>query len=265
MINVLKEANQVRIKYYSNHLFCFSSDFNQNVLFSIEYLQVVNPKLFELSKSSSHGNSRSRYNNNNRGNTGANNFNRNNNNDRRTFGNNANANRPNNGYTNNSNDNGFKRDREPGREAVSRFSANESANRYPNHSSTNGSSRFSSIANSSSSNVNTASRYGTSTDTRYPSSNNTANAVRDSGSRFSATGASRFSNNDAYKSNDSYKAPSISEAFYSNSSSKFKANGYDNKPKAPTSNSANASMNYQQSYNGYGSEAIFSYPPPPIH
>lgn len=64
---------------------------------------------------------------------------------------------------------------------------------------------------------------------------------------------SRFSNNDAsYKMNDSYK---------------FKANGYDSKPKLPTTASASAApgASYPQAYNGYGAEALFSYPPPPIH
>lgn len=222
------------------------------------FAQVVNPKLFELSKSQSGGHNRSRYNGNNRSN-GGNSFNRNNGNDRRPFGNNGGGNRPNN--FGNGTDNAFKRDRDAGRtDNPSRFSNNDNTNRFSNHSATNTSvSRFAGNANASGANANPT-RFG-SNSTEFPAANKSAGTVRES--RFSAptpSTGSRFSNNDTYKS------ATNTDSFYANSASKFKSNGYDNKTKAPmASNPVAGGLNYQPGYNGYNAEAMFSYPPPPIH
>ncbi|XP_031639462.1 ATP-dependent RNA helicase dbp2-like [Contarinia nasturtii] len=247
-------------------LFTYQNASKANDLIQVlkEANQVVNPKLFELSKSNSHGNNRnSRYGG--RGNNGGNNFNRGNN-DRRQFGNNGNNNRSN-GF--NGNDNGFKRDRDRNENGGggSRFSNNDGPARFSSNS-MNGTSRFSNVnSNGSSNNANTGSRYGKNNDggMRYGGA---SNGIREGGSRFSAPNTqqtSRFSNN------DSYNKTSSNNDFYQNSTSKFKqydnkSNTYDNKPKIPMTNSTNSTGGIAYPpYNNYGSDAMFAYPPPPIH
>lgn len=246
-------------------------------------LQVVNPKLFELSKTNSHGNNRnSRYGN--RGN-GGNNFNRGNN-DRRAFGNNGNRS---NGFGNgnNGNDNGFKRNDGGG----SRFSNNDGGSRFANNDARprfsnndggypannmngggvggGGLSRFSGSANANaipgplSNSSNSGARYGNNSDSRYGNNGTNSGAVREGGSRFSAPTtqtASRFSNN------DSYKPPSTGDWVQGSASKPFKPNSYDSKVKPPM-NSSSSSMNYPPPYNNYGSDGAmssFAYPPPSI-
>lgn len=250
-------------------LFTYQNASKANDLIQVlkEANQVVNPKLFELAKTNSHGNNRnSRYGN--RGGGGGNNFNRGNN-DRRNFGNNGNSNRMNGfGNANSGNDNGFKRDRD--QNGGSRFSNNDGRSRFsnndggfPSNNMNGNASRFSANANANSTTANSAApRYGNNTDTRYG-----GNSTNAGGSRFSAPNAqptSRFSNNDSYK-------PSAGGGDWVQGSAtkQFKPNSYtDNKAKPPMSNSSSTSMNYPPpAYNGYGSTetAMFSYPPPSIH
>lgn len=179
-----------------------------------------------MAKTTSHGNSRSRYNN-NRGGGGNNNFNRN-----------GNGN--------------FKRDQ--GRTDNNRFGGNDNASRFTSndHSAANGTAaRFPTDLGNG--NVpNKVNRF----------ANGSNNGVREGGTRFSSAGhqgTTRFSSNES-----STRFTSSNNDFYQNSANKFKANGYDNKPK--TSALPNASgapgINYpaQQPYG-----ALFAYPPPPIN
>lgn len=247
--------------------------------------QVVNPKLYDLGKSNSHGSNRnSRYGNRSGGggsgggNPGVNAFRTN-----RPFGNNnLNGNRSN-GFGNGT-ENAFRRDRpENGAgsrfsDGPSRFSNADGASRYPSSSmnGSTGTSRFSNNLNSSnataSSNNSTNSsnlRYGNSNDMRYGGNDGTSGGVGglrgEGGSRFSApnppSATSRFSNNDAYPSKSA--TASSGNDFYQNASS----NKYgENKAKLPTTNSStNGTAGGMPYPPPYTAAHMFSYPPPTIH
>lgn len=222
--------------------------------------------------------------------TGGNAFRTNN----RPFGNNnMNGNRSN--AFSNGTENAFRRDRDPVRQengSGSRFSDSGSTR----FASMNGSSasRFSNslnpnaTASANNSTNNSNSRYGNNSDMRY--GNNTTGggggvggvggsgvSLRESGSsRFSAPNppptVSRFSSSDAYNSKST--TASGGNDFYQNSSAKFKPYPDTNKSaygesklELPLTGSTKngTSIPYPPPYGAYGSESMFSYPPPPIH
>lgn len=223
----------------SNGPFSIKNDAD-DILYSLSilYAQVVNPRLFDLTKSG--GGGRNRYNN--RGGNG-----RSGGNDRRQFGGGGgdfNRGR-NNGYSNGNSGGDFNRNRSDG---GSRFS--------------NG------VANGNSSGGQRYANGGT----RFSNNTDMASNVTNGTSRFASNDT--FKQNDFYQGGTKFDRPpvAISSAVapsnnYQATAYAAKSNGYDKTSNTNTSSSSGGGANYQQHYtNGYGSaqpsNPVYSYPPP---